>query len=71
VSVVYVATEETSVLGVYSTREMAQASCDEWASEAVERREWHRQDGAWQRYVRHLADEPRLIQRVTEVKVDA
>lgn len=69
--IVFVAAEEAQVLGVYSTKERAQAACDEWSKGAVDRGNWHRYDGAWQREVLHVKGENWLTQRVTEAEVDA
>lgn len=67
---VFVATDETSVLGVYSTKEKAQAAADEWSQAAIEKRGWHRYDGAWQQSYR-LSDSGWLVLRVTEAEIDA
>lgn len=67
---VFVATEETQVLGVYLTRAKAEACCDEWSASAVSKQNWFRYDGAWQRDVLHVEGENHLTQRITEETVN-
>ena len=67
---VFVAAEEAKVLGVYSTREKAQAACNEWSKGAVDWGNWCRFDGAWQREVLYVKGENWLLQRVTEDTID-
>lgn len=66
---VFVAAQESMIVGVYSTKELAQAAADEWAREAVEGCAWHRYDGAWRRRVR-FDDSDWLELVVTESVVD-
>lgn len=67
---VFVAAQETMVIGVFSTKEKAQAAADEWSADAVEKLRWHRYDGAWQRYIKY-ADSDQMVLLVSEHEVDA
>lgn len=69
-STVFVAAQESMVLGVYTTKEKAQARCDEWAEGAEKRYPWQRYDGAWRSYFQ-FEGENQLTLIVTEMEVDA
>lgn len=68
-SAVFVAAEERMVVGVYSTKEKAQAACEEWAEPAEWGCNWRRYDGKWERTFKR-DDSDWLTLFVTEAEVD-
>jgi N-acetylmuramoyl-L-alanine amidase CwlA len=69
VRTVYVATDGEEVLGVYTTKEVATARCNEWIYNAVEKRAWHSHDGARQRHYRLERNGSRATVKVTACEV--
>jgi hypothetical protein len=65
---VFVANDGPSVLGVYTTKERAQARCEEWVPSDGVKRPWQRYDGAWQMYAKWEGEQ--MILRVTECEVE-
>lgn len=70
--VVFVAAEETMVIGVFATKEKAVAACEEWAGDdAVHRASrWQRHDGKWERQFKR-PDSDWLTLYVTECEVES
>jgi hypothetical protein len=71
VTTVYVATDGEEVLGVYTTKEVATTRCDEWITNAVEKHEWRRHNGAWERCYWLEDGSLRAIVRVSECEVES
>lgn len=67
--VVFVVNDGQHVLGVYTTKEKAQARATAYARGNGEMREWHRYDGAWQFFYRPKGASW-LTMRVTECEVE-
>ena len=67
---VFVAQEETMLIGIYKTKERAVVACEEWAcGDAEFRAPWHRYDGKWERQFKR-PDSDWLFLYVTEADVE-